>query len=70
MNLTPQNRREFIRVAGRAVMLGGLGVLGVSLFRRESVTDPCINNDICINCRRQGNCELPAATAYREARHG
>jgi hypothetical protein len=66
MNPTPQTRREFLQAAGRLGLLGGIGLLGVSLFRPESVTAACINNDICINCRRQGNCELPAALNYRE----
>jgi hypothetical protein len=66
MNIPPQNRRDFLRLAGRTVVLGGIGALGASLFRREGLTDACINNEICVNCRRHGNCELPAATIYRE----
>jgi len=69
MNDTLQNRREFLRNAARLALLGGVGALGYRLFHRASL-DACLNNEICLNCRRVSDCEWPAAQRNRQQREG
>lgn len=57
MTLRPQDRREFMRTALRAGLLGGLGALGLFLVARGRV---CLRGGGCRHCVVYDRCSLPA----------
>ncbi|MCX7030071.1 MAG: hypothetical protein NTU62_08125 [Spirochaetes bacterium] len=64
------SRREFLRTAGRAIALGGLGVLVFRLLRRGGVrrpsgTETCVNDGLCRGCGAFAGCGLPAALSAK-----
>jgi len=61
MNTQPQSRREFLRAAARATLLGMAGFLGVALFRRRD----CTARGGCAGCNLAENCTLPWKEAKR-----
>jgi len=50
------NRREFLRTAVRAVLLGTLGLIGAVLIRREQ---DCTARGGCGGCNLSDGCSLP-----------
>jgi hypothetical protein len=56
MNNEPQDRREFMRTAFRAAMLGALGLVGAVLFRRQQ---DCAERGGCDGCHASDGCSLP-----------
>jgi hypothetical protein len=68
-------RREWLRVTGRAVVFGGLGLLAAMLGRRAGPPaqreDPCSGGDRCGVCPALTGCELPRGRSARIVlRHG
>ena len=65
------SRREFFRTAGRAIALGGLGILVFRLLRRGGARRPaagetCINDGLCRGCPAFAGCGLPAALSAKQ----
>ena len=56
MTTAPQNRREFLRTAVRAALLGVVGLLGVVLIRRQ---EDCTARGGCGGCNVSDGCSLP-----------
>jgi hypothetical protein len=61
MKNQPQTRREFLRAATRAVLLGATGLVGVALLRRRD----CATRGGCGGCNIAENCTLPWKEAKR-----
>ena len=61
-------RRNFIELAGRGTLLGGLALLGVVLVSRRQVSldTDCTANFQCRNCGRLSGCQLPEAEIERK----
>jgi len=59
--MKPQTRREFLRAATRALLLGATGLLGAVLARRRD----CAARGGCGGCKLADNCELPWKEAKR-----
>jgi hypothetical protein len=58
-------RRAFIKKAGRGIMLAGLaGLSGYLLFREQSA-EACTLDFVCGNCGKHKTCQLPEAQDYR-----
>ena len=65
-----QGRRAFFRSAGRAAVLGTMGLFGLRAHNRANKTpdrEVCINRSVCRTCRVFGECELPAARSAKGA---
>lgn len=65
------NRRDFLKSAGRYGALGGLGVLAALLARRGGVDREqhrCVNRSVCCGCPKARGCILPAGLSVRRAR--
>ena len=65
------SRREFLRAAGRAIALGGLGVLVFRLLRRGGRARPagaetCLNDGLCRGCGSFAGCGLPSALSAKQ----
>ena len=56
MTTAPQNRRDFLRTAVRAALLGVVGLLGVVLIRRQ---EDCTARGGCGGCNVSDGCSLP-----------
>lgn len=56
MKRAPQDRREFLRTAARAGLLGGLGTLGLYLAARDRI---CLRGGVCTRCVVYDRCTLP-----------
>ena len=68
-----ESRREFLRGAGRATLLGALGLLLILLGRRAGARseDPrCGGPAPCGGCATFAQCSLPAAIEARRAQLG
>jgi hypothetical protein len=52
----PQNRREFLRTALRAALLGTVGLIGAVLVRRQQ---DCTARGGCDGCNISDGCSLP-----------
>jgi anaerobic selenocysteine-containing dehydrogenase len=63
-----KSRREFLKIAGRALLGGALGLLGASLLARAAsgAGRSCVNNSYCRACARRADCGLPQALSYRD----
>ena len=65
-------RREFLRSAGRKVILLGLGLLGGSLLAGKRIVfktrQECINQGICSPCAAYKSCGLPQALSRKKAK--
>jgi len=57
------DRRNFIRHAGRYVLLTGIVALGTfSIYKRRKVpADECVLTGYCRTCTELGSCSLPQA---------
>jgi len=62
------SRREFLTTAGRAILGGALGLLGVSLFVKglSSPGRSCVNDSYCRTCGVLSDCNLPQALSFRD----
>jgi hypothetical protein len=70
LNKKENGRRGFLRYAGVALGLLGLGGLTTWLHGRPK--DPkqkCINKWVCPPCNKKETCLLPQAYAYRHGRN-
>ena len=56
MTAGKQNRREFLRTALRAALLGTIGLIGTMLVRRQ---EDCAARGGCGGCNVSDGCELP-----------
>lgn len=64
-----QNRREFLKTAGRYLSLGGLSLLGISAGVKglSDKDEPvCEVNLPCRNCFKLGNCQEDKAVEMRD----
>ena len=59
MNSQPQTRREFLKAATRAALLGVAGLLGLELFCRRGTRGGCSG------CKLSESCALPWKEAKR-----
>lgn len=61
------NRKKFIELGGRGLLLGGLAILtGVLVSRRQvSLDTKCSANFQCRNCGKLSGCQLPEAEIER-----
>ena len=62
MSNRPQTRREFLRSAIRATLLGATAVTGVVLLRRQK---DCTSRGGCEGCTISDDCSLPWKVAKR-----
>ena len=62
------NRRNFIELTGRGILLGGLAtVTGVLVSRRQVVRETsCTANFQCRNCGKLSSCQLAEAEMERQ----
>jgi hypothetical protein len=62
------NRKEFIRISGRLLMLGLLGITSGTIFYRHQVRsgNGCNIADHCRHCRSLAICTLPEALKYKK----
>ena len=65
------SRREFARMAGRAIALGTLGVLAFRLLRRGGTlrrggAESCFNDGYCRGCGSFEECGLPSALSAKQ----
>jgi hypothetical protein len=62
------DRKEFIRISGRWLMLGLLGIFSGALFYRHQVRSAsgCHIADHCRHCRSLATCTLPEALKYKK----
>ncbi len=63
-----QNRREFLIASARNTVMGGLGILGITLGYDSITADPenrCEVNLPCRNCFKLGNCGEDKAVELR-----
>jgi len=56
MSAQPHTRREFLRSAVRATLLGTVGLVGAVLFRRRQ---DCTTRGGCSGCNVSEGCSLP-----------
>lgn len=66
----PLDRREFLRLCGRSVLLLGAAFGLGRLFARRQVTlagQRCAQGGVCPTCADRGTCGLPQALARRRA---
>ena len=56
MSAKAKTRREFLRTAVRAALLGVVGLLGAVLVRRQ---EDCTARGGCDGCTVSGGCSLP-----------
>jgi|GEM_PF-3516536 len=56
MSAKPKTRREFLRAAVRAALLGTVGLVGALLVRRQQ---DCTARGGCDGCHVSGGCALP-----------
>lgn len=63
-----QDRRKFIKLTMRGIVVVGLaGLSGMLIFRDEPENpDKCKFDFICRNCKSQNTCSLPEADEYRK----
>ncbi len=61
------NRKKFIELSGRGILLGGLAIVsGVLVSRRQvSLDTNCSANFQCRNCGKLSKCKLPEAETER-----
>jgi len=67
-NSRKQNRREFLISVTRNVVIGGLGLLGITLGYKSLNSDPensCEVNLPCRNCFKLGNCNEDKAVKMK-----
>jgi len=65
-----QDRREFLRTAGRYAALGTMAAGGALIASRGEIDrdgQVCINKSVCCNCGAYRGCRLPAALSAKEA---
>lgn len=62
------DRKAFIRISGRWLMLGLLGVCSGVLFYRHQVRSEnnCYSADHCRHCKSLAACTLPEALKYKK----
>jgi hypothetical protein len=60
------SRREFMRSAGRYVILGGISALTLSTACRKQ--GKCTGQFVCRGCRQLEDCDLPQAVDVRTKR--
>ncbi|MCF8297520.1 MAG: twin-arginine translocation signal domain-containing protein [Saprospiraceae bacterium] len=59
------NRRDFLKLAGRTAVLGGvIFVTGKLLFQPNS-EENCDFDFVCQNCKKLKECNLPEAKEYK-----
>ncbi len=66
-------RRDFLRLCGRSVLLGAVAFGAARLFVRRQVSlsgQTCVNDGICPTCRKHADCGLPQALSRRQAQEG
>lgn len=59
------DRREFIRKAGRGLILGGVIAGGGYLLLRPKTGVACDFDFICRDCRQLKSCSLPEADDFK-----
>jgi len=61
------NRKKFIELSGRGILLGGLAIIsGVLVSRRQvSMDTKCSANFQCRKCGKLSKCQLPEAEIER-----
>jgi hypothetical protein len=69
------SRREFLRLGGQGLLLGGtaflLGKLIMGGKVRMTTAESCTNRGICAACQKSAACSLPQALSFRRVRqHG
>ncbi len=62
-----ENRRDFLRSAGRYGLAALLLVLGEELGRRGGKRQECVNQMSCSGCAVFPGCELPQALSAKQA---
>lgn len=62
------DRKEFIRISGRWMILGLMTAFsaGLILKRRVSAAGECSISDPCSQCASLSSCNLPEAVKYRK----
>lgn len=62
------DRREFLKTAGRWLLLGGLVAAGIKTVsgNREHAYE-CESNGICKGCQRLNICENPNAVSLKQS---
>ncbi len=59
-------RREFIRKAGRTLILGGIVAGSGYLLLKPRSGEKCDLDFICKNCKQNKTCTLPEAEAFKK----
>ena len=59
-------RRDFIKKAGRGLIVGGILAGGAYLLLKPVREEKCEFDFICKNCRQLKNCSLPQADGFRK----
>ena len=62
------HRKDFIKTAGRVVMLGGMTAATGYLFIRRKVDTNCGESGICKDCSKLYECEFPKAKEVRDGK--
>ena len=74
------SRRDFLKAAGRLLVLGGIGALAATLLggaggpanrrQRPPIGETCLNEGLCRGCASFAGCGLPSALSARERAPG
>ncbi len=59
-------RREFIKKAGRAMVLGGIVAGSGYLLLKPKSDEKCDLDFICQNCKKSKTCSLPEAEEFNK----
>ncbi|MBN2011496.1 hypothetical protein JW960_19340 [candidate division KSB1 bacterium] len=64
------NRRGFLNLLGRGILMALLAAIPVLFFRRNQITQKqtieCPNNEMCQGCISLPKCTLPIAETHRQ----
>ncbi len=62
------NRREFLKISARTILLGGLVFgSGYLMFKEKPINPETCNFDFaCKNCKRLTSCNLPEAKTQKQ----
>ena len=62
------DRKNFIKTAGRLLLLGGLTTSAGYLLVNKKVTASCSVSPTCDNCGKFSKCELPQAKEVKDGK--
>jgi len=65
-----ENRRDFLRSAGRYGIAALLLLLGEESIRRGAKREACVNQGICSGCTAFSGCSLPQALSAKQVLAG